>query len=70
MGNYDHALADLNRAIELDPDYAWAIARRGITYQAQGRLEAAQADLERALTINPNLQWAADALETVQEQLQ
>ena len=25
MGRYDEALADLTRAIELDPDQAWAI---------------------------------------------
>ena len=33
MGRYDEALADLSRAIELDPGYAWAIAGRGQTYR-------------------------------------
>ena len=36
MGRYDEALADFNRAIELDPSSAWAIAGRGETYRAWG----------------------------------
>ena len=36
MGRYEEALADFNRAIELDPDDAWAIGSRGQTYQADG----------------------------------
>ena len=34
MGRYDEALADFNRAIELDPSDAWAIGSRGQTYRA------------------------------------
>ena len=33
LGN-EEALADFGRAIELSPEYAWAIASRGQTYRA------------------------------------
>ena len=33
MRQYPEALADFNRAIELDPYNAWAIGGRGQTYQ-------------------------------------
>jgi hypothetical protein len=32
MGQYESALADFTRAIELDEKSAWAIASRGETY--------------------------------------
>jgi len=53
MGRYDEALADLNRAIELDADQDWAIASRGETYQAIERYDEALADLNRAIELYP-----------------
>ena len=41
QGKYELALADFDRAIELDPKYAWAIANRGVTYRQQGKYEGA-----------------------------
>src|SRR5258708_34446910 len=38
---YDEALADFNRAIELNPGYTSAIASRGQVYQAMQRYEEA-----------------------------
>jgi hypothetical protein len=35
MGNTNAALADLDRAIEMDPDYAWAIQQRAIVQNAR-----------------------------------
>jgi tetratricopeptide (TPR) repeat protein len=40
MERYEEALADFNRAIELDPDLDWAIADRGETFRAMGGYEA------------------------------
>ena len=37
-------MADLTRAIGLDPEYAWAFGRRGQCYQALARYEEAVAD--------------------------
>jgi regulator of sirC expression with transglutaminase-like and TPR domain len=38
------ALADFNRAIELDPDDRWAIGRRGEIYREMDRYGEALAD--------------------------
>ncbi|MDJ0703403.1 MAG: tetratricopeptide repeat protein, partial [Leptolyngbyaceae cyanobacterium MO_188.B28] len=56
--DYKKALEDLNRAIELDPDYQWAITGRGITYQSMERYDEALADLNRAIELDPDYQWA------------
>src|SRR5918999_1680126 len=65
LGRYDEALADFNRAIELDPDRAWAIASRGQTYQALRRFDEALADFARAIELDPDRDWAiADRGET------
>ena len=58
MGRYDEALADLNRAIELDPDDAGAFGRRGETYIALGNYDEALADLNRAIELDPAKAWA------------
>ncbi|MBE2202474.1 MAG: tetratricopeptide repeat protein, partial [Anaerolinea sp.] len=48
---YEAALADLDRAIELDEKEAWAIANRGETYRLMGNYEAALADFDRAINL-------------------
>ena len=53
MDRYEEALADFNRAIDLDPSYAWALANRGETYRRMERYEEALADLTRAIDLNP-----------------
>ena len=53
MGRYDEALADFNRAIELDPGYAWAIASRGADLPADGPLRRGPADFNRAIELDP-----------------
>jgi tetratricopeptide (TPR) repeat protein len=57
-GRRDRALADLNRALKLDPALAVAYAQRGVTYRLRGRYEQALADLERALVLDPGDAWA------------
>ena len=37
MDRHEEALADLNRAIDLDDEDPWAIAERGATYRRMGR---------------------------------
>jgi tetratricopeptide (TPR) repeat protein len=52
-GAYDEAIADCNRAIEIDPNYALAYADRGEAFLAKGLSIAALADLNKALDLNP-----------------
>jgi tetratricopeptide (TPR) repeat protein len=53
MERYDEALADFNRAIELDPDFGWAFSDRGETFRLMGRYDQALADLNRAIELSP-----------------
>ena len=48
MERSEEALGDLNRAVELDPSYAWAIAARGETYRLMKRYKEANADFKLA----------------------
>jgi tetratricopeptide (TPR) repeat protein len=57
MGQYEAALADFSRALELDPNDAWDWAHRGETYRQMGQYEAALADFSRALELDPNNDW-------------
>jgi regulator of sirC expression with transglutaminase-like and TPR domain len=50
----EQALADLNQAIALDPDFAVAYANRGNAYATLGEVEKAVADFERYLELAPN----------------
>jgi tetratricopeptide (TPR) repeat protein len=58
LPHFEEALADLTRAIELDPGLAWAIAGRGDTYRIMRRYEEALADFTRAIELDPGLAWA------------
>ena len=54
----EKALADFDRAIDLDPKYTWAIARRGQTYRLMERYPEALADFDRAIDLDPKYKWA------------
>jgi tetratricopeptide (TPR) repeat protein len=58
LERYDEAVADLNRAIELDPSLDWAIAARGLAYLAMKRYHEALEDLGHALERDPDNAWA------------
>ena len=53
-GSYESAIADYNRAIELDPGFAEAHYDRGSSFYELGSYEEALADLTRAIDLNPN----------------
>ena len=57
MGEFAKALADLDRAIELRPNYAWVIVRRGETYRQMGEFAKALTDLDHAIELEPNDDW-------------
>ena len=52
--DYDGAIAAYTRAIEMDPAYAGAYARRGNAELLKGDYAAADADIERAIELDPN----------------
>jgi tetratricopeptide (TPR) repeat protein len=53
-GNYAAALADFDRAIELDNQHASSFVGRGQTYQFMGNYAAAMADFDHAIELAPN----------------
>jgi tetratricopeptide (TPR) repeat protein len=53
QGKWPEAMADFNKAIELDPNFAIAYNNRGFNYQQTGNQQAAEADFTKALTIEP-----------------
>lgn len=54
----DRAIADVENALRLRPDYPYALNLRGLLHLGQGRDDAATADLKKAVSINPGLHAA------------
>ena len=52
-GQFDKALADLDKAIELQPDYSSAYFVRGSVYQKKGLLDQALLDFNKAIELKP-----------------
>jgi len=56
IGQPEKAIADFTKAVELDPEYAYAWANRGITYAHQKNVAAANDDLNKAEEIDPRVE--------------
>jgi tetratricopeptide (TPR) repeat protein len=52
-GDYDRAIADFNKAIELDPKDAIAYGGRGFAYSSKADYDRAIADLTKAIELDP-----------------
>ena len=52
--NYDEAIADLNKAIKLFPDFAQAYYNRGNLEALSGRLPEAFENYSKAIELNPS----------------
>ncbi len=59
-GAFDQALADYDKAIDLNPDYAVALNNRAWVYFKLGRGEEGERDVERALQLSPGSPYALD----------
>jgi len=53
-GDYDRAITEFNRAIQLQPDYAGAYNRRGAAYGFKGDYDRAIADFDKAIQLQPD----------------
>jgi tetratricopeptide (TPR) repeat protein len=68
MGEYEQALPDCEKSIELDPDDVNTLDSRARVYQALGRIDEAIVDFERIIELgsNPDLsQQAAEELKSI-----
>lgn len=57
-GDLDGAIADCDRAIQLDPKLPGAYINRGYAKLRKGELDAAIADCDQAIKLNPKLDLA------------
>lgn len=53
VGDYDKAIRDFSRAIELESKYVFAYTERGLAWEMKGFHEKALADYDKAVSINP-----------------
>ncbi|MGK7949257.1 MAG: tetratricopeptide repeat protein, partial [Xenococcaceae cyanobacterium] len=58
QGNYQQAISDYDRAIEIDPQLADAYNNRGNAHSYQGNYQQAISDYDRAIEIDPQLAQA------------
>lgn len=56
---YPEALQDLDRALDINPDFAQVYGNRGLIYKALGKTDEAIADLERFIELSDNPEWQA-----------
>ncbi|MEE8075142.1 MAG: tetratricopeptide repeat protein, partial [Candidatus Binatia bacterium] len=52
-GQYDQAISDFNKALEINPRDAKAYNDRGVSYARKGQYDQAVSDYNKALEINP-----------------
>ena len=57
-GQWDKAIAEYNKAIELDPKLAVAYVNRGIAYLQKGQFDQAISDCSKAIELNPKIAQA------------
>ncbi len=69
-GDVKSAMADIERAIELEPEYAYRYACRAYIKERTGDLRGAIADYELAVRLDPEDEVAKNNLEMAREKLQ
>ena len=53
-GEYDLAIKDFTKAVELKPDYAIAYNNRGAVYRGKGEYDLAIEDCSKAIQLKPD----------------
>ena len=69
QGEYDRAIAEYTRLIELKPDDAQGHNGRAWTYLKLGKNELALRDVDRAIKLNPKAGWYYDTRASVLQAL-
>ena len=67
LGRHEDAIAEYERAIELDPKYALPHTGLGNVYAKLGRYEDAIAEYERAIELDPKFAWPYNNLGLIYE---
>lgn len=62
----DHALADLNAAIRIDPSQSESYGYRGLAYVNLKQYDRARADFTEALRLNPKYAFARNWLQSIE----
>ena len=70
VGKHAEAFADLDKAIEINSDYAMAYLYRGIVHQDEGAVEAGSKDFRRHLDLEPDGSSNADDLSEGEQRLE
>lgn len=65
MKRYDQSLADIDKALDLEPRHFGALAGKGMILERQKKYSQARAAFEEALAVNPNLEQVKDALKSL-----
>jgi len=63
MGDYDRAIADAAKAIDLNPKLAAAYGTRGFAFAKKGDVKSAIADYRRQLALAPNNHSSKEVLQ-------
>ena len=61
MKEYDKAISDYTKAIELEPNYAEVYNNRGYLFYKIGKYEKAFVDLNKSIELNPNSDFTYDS---------
>lgn len=69
LGEYDRALADIERVLALEPRHFGALAGIGMIRMEKGDLRAALAAFRRALAVNPFLKERLGLIPALEKQL-
>lgn len=69
LGRYEEALTAYDQALDQQPDFSWAWARKGRTLRLLDRYTDALACYDKALTLQPRYAWAWNGKGVILERL-